>query len=123
MSSEVVLEIEKHLGDSISKKIFENRIRYNNGEICAIENIIDTVYGGKELLDFMSRFRGKLYIFGAGILGKEFYETFGGSEYGFQGFLDNDTRKQNTTICDMLVHSLDAVPKDDEIGIILIWNI
>lgn len=120
MNDEVVLEIEKHLGDSISKKIFENRMRYNNGEICAIENIIDTVYGGKELLNFMSRFRDKLYIFGAGILGKEFYETFCGSEYVFWGFIDNDERKQNTTICDMLVQSLDTVPKDDKTGIILV---
>lgn len=120
MNYEVRLEIERHLGDDISKKIFENRIRYNNGEICAIENIIDTVYGGKELLAFMNRFRDKLYVFGAGILGKEFYETFRGSEYGFRGFIDNDERKHNTTICDMLVHSLDSVPKDDITGIILV---
>lgn len=120
MSSEIVLEIEKHLGDDISKKIFENRMRYNKGEICAIEKIINTVYGGKELLKFMSCFRDNLYIFGAGILGKEFYETFCGSNYCFQGFIDNDERKQNTTICDMIVCSLDTVPKDDKTGIILV---
>lgn len=120
MNCEIGLEIEKHLGDSISKKIFENRIQYNNGEFCAIESIIDTVYGGKELLDFMSRFRDKLYIFGAGILGKEFYETFCESKYSFRGFIDNDERKQNMTICDMLVYPLDIVPKDDKTGIILV---
>lgn len=73
MNSETTLKIEQHLGDSVSKKIFENRMKYNNGEICAIDNIIETVYGGKELLAFMRRFCDNLYIFGAGILGKEFY--------------------------------------------------
>ena len=120
MSSETVLEIEKHLGDSISKKIFINRIRYNKGEARAIESIIDTVYGGKELLEFMNRFCDNLYIFGAGILGKEFYETFGGCGYCFKGFIDNDERNQNTTICDMSVYSLDKVPRDDRTGIILV---
>lgn len=120
MNSEIMLKIGKRLGDDTSKRIFENRIKYNNGDICAIDRIIDTVYGGKELLAFMSRFREKLYIFGAGILGKEFYETFRGREYHFLGFIDNDEGKQNTKICDTPVYALDELEKDNKIGIILV---
>lgn len=114
--------IEEHLMDKTSDDIFRNRIKYNNGDISAINKILETVYGGKELLNFLNKYKGNLYIFGAGILGKEFLDTFLGSdEYYFNAFIDNDTKKQGTMIKDIPIIGIDEIPiAKENIGIVLI---
>lgn len=113
--------IEEHIMDDVSKNIFRNRIKYNGGDISKIDKILETVYGGKELLNFFKKYEGNLYIFGAGILGKEFLDTFLGSEHHFSAFIDNDAKKQGTFIRDIPVIGIDELPLiKSDIGIILV---
>lgn len=113
--------VEEHLMDNVSKDIFRNRIEYNNGHISAIDKILETVYGGKELLDFFKKYEGYLYIFGAGILGKEFFDTFSGGEHKFTAFIDNDREKQGTVVKGIPVIGIEDLPSmKEDIGIVLV---
>lgn len=113
--------IEEHIIDNMSKEIFYNRRKYNAGDISKIDEILQTVYGGKELLDFFRQYEGNLYIFGAGILGKEFLDTFWGGEHHFRAFIDNDIKKQGTYIKGLPVIGIQELPSIKEnIGIVLV---
>ncbi len=84
--------------DDVSKDIYTARIAYNNGDLDAMEKIIETVrFGGRELIQFMKSNSENLYIFGAGILGNEFLQTWKGI-YSFHGVIDNDDKKWGNVV-------------------------
>lgn len=113
-------QIMEHMGDEISKQIYQDRIAYNSGNTDALESIMNYVLGGKELIDFLKKYNGNLYIFGAGILGKEFLETWG-EKYSFCGFIDNEVKKQGNILEGKPVVSCnDIIKKKHDIGIVIV---
>ncbi len=111
-----------YMQDDLSKEIYKKRIDFNNGNSRALEDIILTVRGGKQLKDFMEANKNHLYIFGAGILGKELFEAWKW-KYSFCGFIDNDKRKQGKSMGGVPIIGLDEIaPKDRKSVSIIIAN-
>ena len=82
-----IKEIYSHMGDSVSRQIFTDRLMYNiTGDISFIRNIVATTDEGKRFLDKLQGNRKKL-IFGAGIWGKEILDTY--KDVKFECFVDN----------------------------------
>lgn len=107
-------EILCRMQDEISKEIYRYRIAFSNGDQEAIEKIIGTVQpGGGQLIEFMESHCSNLYIFGAGILGKEFLNTWKW-KYSFRGLIDNDESKQGEEIEDVPVIGLKDIAETDK---------
>ncbi len=104
------------LNDELSKKIYINRIAYNAGDIDSFENILADVYGGSELIDFMNKYK-KLYVFGAGILGREFVNTYIGGRRNLVAYIDN--KKNGCVIDGLKVLSPEELEINDD-GIIVV---
>ncbi len=103
-----------HMQDAVSEKIYKYRIAYGNGSQEAIGKIIETAQsGGVRLIEFMERHRSHLYIFGAGILGKEFLRTWMW-KYSFRGLIDNDEKKQGGSIEGIPVIGLKDITETDK---------
>lgn len=109
-----------HIQDDLSRKIYKKRIDYNNGDLRALEDIVLTVKGGKQLIDFMEAHKNQLYIFGAGILGKELFEAWKW-KYTFQAFIDNDKSKQGKEMGGVSIISLNDIAPEvrSVVGIII----
>lgn len=80
-------KVYKHLGDLESKKIYNDRVLYSmSNDMCYIRHMITTLY--KKDSDIGKN--GGI-IFGAGIWGKIFLNTWNDSKW--TAFVDNDTEK------------------------------
>ena len=96
---EDIRNIYEHLGNSISKEIFVNRLLYNFlEEEKYIRKIIGVSNEGKVFIEQLQNAKRKV-IWGAGIWGKEIRETY--SSVKFECFVDNN--KKETTYCGLPV--------------------
>lgn len=118
-----MIEINKQvlnaMGDDISRKIYQNWIEYSNGTNEAMESIIRSVMQGEELLGYMESHRDNLYIFGAGMLGQDFVDTWKW-KFEFRAFIDNDGQKQGKHIKDLPVISLEEIKGRRDAAVIII---
>jgi len=64
------------MGDDISKEMYLKLVDYSNGSVKDMESIIKSVMLGEDLIGFMQAHRDSLYIFGAGMLGQDFADTW-----------------------------------------------
>lgn len=112
-------KILSHIQDDLSKEIYLNRIDYNNRKYESIKKIVSTVIGGKELVDFMNKYKDNLYIFGAGVLGTEFVRTWNPC-YSFCGIIDNNKTKQGKKINGIPVIGLEEIAIKDKAAIIIV---
>lgn len=111
-----------HMQDELSKKIYANRISYANGDLNGIDEIIQNTPGGGIMVRFMDRHYDNLYIFGAGILGKEFFKTWSW-KYSFRAFIDNDEKKQGENIEGIPIIGLrDILEGDRKTAAVIIVN-
>lgn len=119
---EIDEEVLMHIQDELSKQLYVNRLAYANGQLSEIEKIIMTAPRGKEMIKFMDVHRDNLYIFGAGILGNEFFRTWKW-KYSFRAFIDNDKKKQGESIGGVPVIGIkDIMAADKENAAIIIVN-
>lgn len=113
-------KILQQIQDEASKKIYLDRVAYSNKDFSAIKKIVLTAEGGKKLIEFMNANRNNLYIFGAGVLGKEFIRTWK-SNYSFCAVIDNDTMKQGKDIEQIPIVGLNDIINDiNDIAIIIV---
>lgn len=107
--------------DELSKELYVKRIRYENGEYGAMEEIITMLPEGKALIEFMELHEGQLYIFGAGVWGRDLQRTWGW-KYTFNAYIDNNKALKGKKIEGVPVVTLDEViPKIEyeNVGIII----
>lgn len=111
------------LGDELSEIIYRNRIDFSNGSQKAIESMIRMVMKRDDFFDFMQKYKDNIYIFGAGMLGRNLLSTWGiNGKYGFKGFIDNDEKKHGTRIGNLPVIALNELEGDKGHAAIIIMN-
>ena len=77
IDSAIIKRIYEHLGDDISREVFENRLMYSvTGEPRFIRNEVNTMPIGKKVLDRLYSYKGKMVVFGAGSMGKGILRTY-----------------------------------------------
>ena len=72
MNTDVDYKILDVMGDEISKEMYINRVSYSNGIKKSVEQLIGFVRDGDKFVNFMNENKDNLYIFGEGMMGKDF---------------------------------------------------
>ncbi len=109
--------IYKALGDEESKYIFEQRLLYSlTGNIEHAHNVIKTTEEGEKFAEILANEK-EIYIFGAGIWGKEVAQVWKGM---WKGFLDNDVTKCGDTIEGIKIYTPQQILNEKFEGKVLI---
>lgn len=108
-----IKEINKRLGDKVSKYIFQNRLMYSiTDDYSYMANILYSLERCQWLISEIER-RSKyfdtnqIWIFGAGAWGSRIYDIIS-KHVKIQGFIDNDEKK--SVIKDRKVYNLENIP-------------
>lgn len=114
MGKDVLMKIDNaifnKMGDNISKKLYADRVMYNNGKIDVIEDITCSSREILEFIQFMDENKDNLYIFSAGILG-QLLATSWGWKYQFKAFIDN-----NEAICGEILKNIPVIQLKELVG-------
>lgn len=114
---ETIIEIYKNLEDEQSKYIFKNRLLYSiSGEAKYIKNIVNTTDYGKKFAKIFQT-NEDVYIFGAGIWGKEIIKIWGDN---IKGVLDNNIYKIGEKINEIKIYNPKEVIDDSFKGKVVI---
>ncbi len=91
--NKVIQEINEHLGDGISKKIFSQRLLYSLTEDSSyVRQMVLGITEGQTFYNLLDRARktSDIVIFGAGIWGKDLYKVT--KDYHWKCFVDSDPK-------------------------------
>lgn len=113
----ILIDIYNNLDDEQSKYIFKNRLLYSiSNEAKYIKNIVETTKYGKIFADVLNS-DGGVYIFGAGIWGKEIIKIWGDN---INGILDNNIYKVGEVINGVKIYAPNKIINDRFKGKVII---